>query len=147
MICTNPGKMGKISSVPGPKFACSFVMEAKPHSQKFAQRHPRIAGLIVLFVALALAKWQIYNPLHAAEYGYTELHIWPKLIAFAIMLGLYGLCLCIFGSDLNESMPVDFNNINWKVAVAASGLAFFGLAVYVYVMISLNDQGYVHSYF
>lgn len=122
-------------------------MNSNLHSERLAQRHPRIAGAILLLIALAIAKWQIYNPLHAAEYGYTELHVWPKLIGGAILLGAYGIVLCIFGDRLNASMPKDFQNISWQFAVVAAGLAFLGLAVYIFVMTRLTDQGYATSFF
>lgn len=38
-------------------------------------RHPRLVGAGLLVVGLFLAKWKIYDPLHAAELGRPEVHI------------------------------------------------------------------------
>ena len=44
------------------------------------RRHPRIMGPVIIATGLLLAKWQIYDPLHAAQQHVREVWIFGELI-------------------------------------------------------------------
>ena len=119
-------------------------MEAPPpQPEHFSERHPRISGAAYLLVAAPLAKWQIYDPLHALEHGRPNLWVSGWLIGLAVLLGVYGAAMCVFGRTAVEWLRVDPQNMSWRFAIAASAVAFSGLAVFVLVMLRLADYGYV----
>jgi hypothetical protein len=68
-----------------------------PSEKHPAERYPRLVGLGLVLVSAALAKWQIYDPLHAAERGQTTVWLSGKLVTLAISLGLCGLALLVLG--------------------------------------------------
>ncbi len=95
----------------------------------------------MLAVSLSIAKWQIYDPLHASGGEQAQVHIWPKLIIASIVLGMLGMVLCISGNR-REGKEVDFNNMDWSTTLAALGGAALGLGLYFYALTSLSAHGY-----
>jgi hypothetical protein len=79
-------------------------------------RFPRIMGTIFLVVGLLLAKWQIYDPLHAAEQRKQLVWIHHGLIALAILLPVYGILLLLFGKKPNEWFVINPKDVRWKNA-------------------------------
>ena len=99
-------------------------------------------GLIFIVISLGLAKWQIYDPLHAAAEGRKQVWIHSSLLAAAIALGPYGILLLLFGRKPNDWFKIDPENINWKNALFLGAFALFGLGVYIYIDRQLALQGY-----
>ena len=69
--------------------------EARGRSLRTLNR--RLVGLIFLIGGLGLAKWQIYDPLHARELGRKEVWIDAKLVGLAIILPALGALFLVFG--------------------------------------------------
>jgi hypothetical protein len=105
-------------------------------------RFTRLIGLGVLGVGGILAKWQIYDPLHAAENGSPEIWISVKVIGLAILLIFFGLAFVIFGNRVNKWLKVDVNNIGWKNALFYVFMAAVCIATFLWVRSELLSQGY-----
>jgi xanthine/uracil permease len=107
-----------------------------------SNRFPRTIGAIMSAIGLGLAKWQIYDPLHAAERHQQQVWISGKLIGIAIIVSIYGLALVVFGRKTNDFMKIDPKNIDWGKAFLLFGTAIICLAAYVLIMARLSAQGY-----
>ena len=67
-----------------------------------SNRHPRIIGVVMIVVGLLLAKWQIYDPLHAVEQRKHKVWLLSYLIWAGVYLPAYGLSLLVFGKRPNQ---------------------------------------------
>ncbi len=77
----------------------------------------RLRGLVLLIIGLGMAKWQIYDPLHAKENGVTEVTISSTMLALAIMLPVLGLAIMLAGNGIEKfftDMQIDPKRLNWK---------------------------------
>jgi hypothetical protein len=118
-----------------------------PSEQHPAERYPRLVGLGLVLVSAALAKWQIYDPLHAAERGQTTVWLSGKLVTLAISLGLCGLALLVLGTRANRWFEFDPQNLGWKPVLVLGGVAVLCLAIYIVVELTLAAHGYSRSEF
>ena len=106
-------------------------------------RRPRIMGIVYIAVGSLLAKWQIYDPLHAAAQHKQEVWILSYLVAAAIALPAYGVLLLLFGKRPNEWFKIDPQNLSWKNTVSLLAFAGVCLAVIFFVIGTLESQGYL----
>jgi hypothetical protein len=101
----------------------------------------------MVLAAFGLAKWQICDPLHAAERGQTTVWLSGKLVTLAISLGLCGLALLVLGRRANEWFKFDPQNLGWRPILVLGGLAVLCLGVYIVVELTLAAQGYSRGSF
>lgn len=107
-----------------------------------SKRFPRTIGVILSAIGIGLAKWQIYDPLHAAERHQDEVWISSKLVGIAVVLSAYGIALIIFGRKTNDCLKIDPKNIDLRKACYLIGTAILCLVVYIWIMTTLSAQGY-----
>jgi len=105
--------------------------------------YPRIWGIVAIVLGLILAKWQIYDPLHAAEQHKQEVWILSELVALAIYGPAYGLLLLLFGSRPNRWFAIDPQNLSLKNTLSLLLFGAVGLAAIFYVIGSLEAQGFI----
>jgi hypothetical protein len=105
-------------------------------------KRARIRGAVSIAVGAGLVKWQIYDPLHAAENRRHEVLTSATLMALAILLPIYGGFLVGFGCRAEIWFREGLGFRNWKgtLRVIIVGLLCFGL--YLVVQRKLYDQGY-----
>jgi hypothetical protein len=110
--------------------------------KQYTNRYLRLWGLLCIVLGLILAKWQIYDPLHAAEQHKQK--VW--ILLYSVILGIYlppaGLLLLVFGRRTAKWFQIDPQNLNLKNAVCLLLFAAVGGAAIVYVLASLESQGY-----
>jgi hypothetical protein len=106
-------------------------------------RYPRTMGVIICLVGLLLAKWQIFNPLHAAEQRRNSIWIHAGLIASAIIFPVYGVLLMLFGKRPNEWFVINPQNVGWKNTLILLVISGGCLVVFFSVINSLENQGFV----
>lgn len=106
-------------------------------------RRPRIMGIVCIVLGLAFAKWQIYDPLHAAAQHKQEIWIFSYFVGLGIILPLYGVLLLLFGKRPNEWFRMDPQNLSWKSTVSLVAFAGICLAVLFFVMGTLESQGFI----
>jgi len=99
----------------------------------------------VLIIGLALAKWQIYDPLHAREQGLERVTISSLLIGLAILLSVFGAAILILGDRFEKiigNLQIDPKRLNWKSTVFLVLIALVGGSIWVWVQLELSAQGY-----
>lgn len=119
--------------------------EARRRSLRTLNR--RLVGLIFLIGGLGLAKWQIYDPLHARELGRKEVWIDAKLVGLAIILPALGALFLLFGERVegwlrSGWLDIDTGALSWRNVVVISTLGLGLGAVYLWVLMRLGAQGY-----
>ena len=105
----------------------------------------RITGAIILLIGLALAKWQIYNPIFARELHITSHTISGIALMFAILLPLIGFGYLIFGKrfdDLADLVVPDQKTISIKTVLVAIALAVPLIGTYILVSNKLESLGF-----
>ncbi len=105
----------------------------------------RLRGLVLLIVGLGMAKWQIYDPLHAKENGVTEVTINSTMMALGILLPVLGLAIVVAGNGIEKffaDMRVDPKRLNWKSVVFLLTMALVGGGAWIWVQMALSAQGY-----
>ena len=117
------------------------------HSGKNAlsDRYPRLVGVGLLAVGVLLAKWQIHDPLNAAELGRERVVIHAGLIGLGVMLPAAGILHLIFGGRMNDffrRFAHDPNNLRVSDVLLLLGIAAPQLALVIYIVASLERQGY-----
>jgi hypothetical protein len=117
--------------------------EGQVPENHISNRRPRIMGTILIAVGLFFAKWQIYDPLHAAEEHKQEVWLLSELIAIGVYGPAYGLLLLLFGRRPNQWFAFDPQNLSLKNVLSLFFFGAFGLAAILYVIHSLEMQGYV----
>ncbi len=119
--------------------------EARGRSLRTLNR--RLVGLIFLIGGLGLAKWQIYDPLHARELGRKEVWIDAKLVGLAIILPALGALFLVFGERVEGLLrsgwlDIDTGALCWRNVVVILTLALGLGAVCVWERMRLAAQGY-----
>ena len=117
------------------------------HSGKnsLSDRYPRLVGVGLLAVGVLPAKWQIYDPLNAAEPGRERVFIHAGLIGLGVMLPAAGILHLIFGGRINDffrRFAHDPNNLRVSDVLLLLGIAAPQLALVIYIVASLERQGY-----
>ncbi len=108
----------------------------------YTNRYLRLWGIVCIVLGLILAKWQIYDPMHAAEQHKQEVWILSVFVALGIYLPPLGLLQLIFGRRLIKWVSIDPQNLNLKNTVCLVLFAAVGVAALVYVLGTLESQGY-----
>ena len=107
----------------------------------------RLRGAIILAVGLWLAKWQIWDPLHAAELGLEEVTIYKAALVGAVALPPVGLFFLLFGEKAKEFFAAmgDMDSSNLTKGNVVSLVVFLAIMLVVGSLITqeLNAQGYV----
>ena len=106
-------------------------------------RWPRFMGIVYIAIGLALAKWQIYDPLHAAAQHKQQVWILSELVGAATAFLAYGVLLLLFGKRPNEWFRIDPENLSWKNTLSLLAFGAVGIAIYFFVIGTLESQGYV----
>jgi hypothetical protein len=115
--------------------------------ESFGDRiNQRLRGVIILAIGLGLAKWQIWNPLHAAELGLEEVTIYKLALFGAVILPPLGLFFILLGerakSFFANMTPTDFSNLTLRdLAMAGMFLAVM-VPVGLWISSELAAQGY-----
>jgi hypothetical protein len=110
--------------------------------EHISNRRPRVIGAILIAVGLFVARWQIYDPLHAAEQHKEKVWVLAYLVGFAIIGPAWGLLLLLFGKRPNEWFKFDPQNLSLKSAASLIAFAAIGVIAIFYVIHSLEIQGY-----
>jgi len=108
-------------------------------------RFPRLIGVYLLAVGLLLAKWQIYDPLNAANLGRERVFLHVGLIGLGVFLPAAGILHLVFGSRMNEvfrRFAIDPNNLRVSEVLVLLGMAAPLCALVIYIVASLERQGY-----
>jgi hypothetical protein len=109
-------------------------------------RRPRLVGIILITVGLLLAKWQIYDPLHAAEQRKEQVWILSYLVGAGVYLPALGFLQLLFGNRPNRWFAFDPQKLSLKNTVSLLLFGGIGIAVIFFVIASLESQGYVVKY-
>jgi hypothetical protein len=106
----------------------------------------RLRGVIILAIGLWLAKWQIWDPLHAAELGLEQVTIYKVALAGAVILPPLGLLFLLFGEKAKEFFVAmgDLDSSNLTKGNVISLLVFLAIMLVVGSLITqeLRAQGY-----
>jgi uncharacterized membrane protein YidH (DUF202 family) len=107
----------------------------------------RLLGALLVLVGLGLAKWQIWDPLHARELGREEVWIHSELLGLAILLPVLGSIYLTFGERVERWlrspwMTVDAKQLTWRKTTVIMAIGLVLGAVYVWVDLQLAAQGY-----
>ena len=129
----------------GMEVGTGSASEARGRSLRTLNR--RLVGLIFLIGGLGLAKWQIYDPLHARELGRKEVWIDAKLVGLAIILPALGALFLVFGERVEGLLrsgwlDIDTGALCWRNVVVILTLALGLGAVCVWERMRLAAQGY-----
>jgi hypothetical protein len=107
----------------------------------------RLRGVIILAIGLGLAKWQIWNPLHAAELGLEEVTIYKVALAGALVCPPLGLFFIAFGDKAKAFFAalgdMDWNNLRKGDVIAVLAFA----AVMAISMWLITQELAVQGYF
>jgi hypothetical protein len=115
------------------------VAEFLIQKDKTTNCRARIWGIVLLVAGLLLAKYQIYDPLHAAEQGKREVSLNLLFVAAAVYVPLGGLLLMMFGLRLKfDPRKLSLKNVLCLLAFGAVGV----VAIH-FVLVSLESQGYI----
>jgi hypothetical protein len=106
----------------------------------------RLRGVIILAIGLWLAKWQIWDPLHAAELGLEQVTIYKLALFGAVVLPPLGLFFILFGerakSFFANMTPTDFSNLTLRDLVLAGMFLAVLVPVGLWISGELKEQGY-----
>ena len=120
-----------------------MTQNLEPAPNHISNRRPRVFGLVSIGIGLLFAKWQIYDPLHAAARGKQNVWILVWFVAIGVYLPAWGLLFLAFGSRPNSWFKIDPNNLNWRNVLFLLAFGSIGLAMLFFVIHSLELQGYV----
>jgi hypothetical protein len=106
----------------------------------------RLRGVIILAIGLWLAKWQIWDPLHAAELGLEQVTIYKLALFGAVVLPPLGLFFILFGERAKtffaNMTPTDFSNLTLRDLVLAGMFLAVLVPVGLWISGELKEQGY-----
>lgn len=107
----------------------------------------RLKGIFTLIGGLILAKFQIYNPLHASELQIETVYTSSTLMFCSIFLTLIGIGMLIGGDRFLQSMEnvikiKDIDNLKFKEVVYPLIFALISCSIYIYIQEQLTAQGY-----
>jgi hypothetical protein len=105
-------------------------------------RYSRIVGVVLIVVGLFFVKLQIYDPLHAAEDQREKVWIFWPMVACGVYFPLFGALLLLFGKRVSQWFVFDPQNLSLKNVIMLLLIGAIGLAILIYVIVSLENQGY-----
>jgi hypothetical protein len=105
----------------------------------------RTRGLLMLIIGLGLAKWQIYDPLHALEQGIERITVYSVLVGLAVLLSVFGSATLVIGDRLEkifEDIRIDPKRLNWKSITILLLMTLVVGSTWVWILLELSAQGY-----
>jgi hypothetical protein len=99
----------------------------------------------MLIIGLGLAKWQVYDPLHAREQGIEQVTIYSLLVGLAVLLPILGVATLVMGDRLErifEDIKIDPKRLNWKSIAILLLMALLGGSTWIWILLELSAQGY-----
>jgi len=99
----------------------------------------------MLIIGLGLAKWQVYDPLHAREQGIDQITVYSLLVALAVLLTIFGSGALLMGSRLEkilEDIRIDPKRLNWKSTTILLLMTLAAGSIWLWILLELSEQGY-----
>ena len=113
--------------------------------QRAAKLGPRGRGLLMLIIGLGLAKWQVYDPLHAREQGLEQVTVYSSLVGLAVLLSVLGAASLLVGNRLDrifEDIRIDPKRLNWKSIAVLLLMTLMVGSTWIWIQLELSAQGY-----
>jgi heme/copper-type cytochrome/quinol oxidase subunit 2 len=102
----------------------------------------RLRGAALLIIGVALLKWQIYDPLTAADRRVQSVWLSSKLVALAIILPVFGFFLVSFGSRASHWVAQGLSFKDWKSTLRVLALVAICIVADTYIERKLYAEGY-----
>ncbi|SRR6266480_280513 len=105
----------------------------------------RSRGLLMLIIGLGLAKWQVYDPLHAREQGLEQVTVDSLLVGLAVLLSVLGVASLVMGDRLErifEDIRFDPKRLNWNSISVLLLMTLVAGSVWIWILFELSAQGY-----
>ena len=113
--------------------------------QPAAKLGTRSRGLLMLIIGLGLAKWQIYDPLHAREQGLEQVTVSSLLVGLAVLVSVLGAATVVMGDRLErvfEDIRIDPKRLNWKSIAVLLLMTLVAGSIWIWIRFELSAQGY-----
>ena len=113
--------------------------------QPAAKLGTRSRGLLMLIIGLGLAKWQVYDPLHAREQGLEQVTVYSLLVGLAVLLSVLGAASLVMGDRLErilEDIRMDPKRLNWKSITVLLLMTLMTGSTWIWILLELSAQGY-----
>ena len=126
-------------------------MAQQPDSSPPSGRQPaaklgvRSRGLLMLIMGLGLAKWQVYDPLHAREQGLEQVTVYSLLVGLAVLLPVLGAACLVMGDRFErifEDIRIDPKRLNWKSIALLLLMTLVTGSTWIWILLELSAQGY-----
>ena len=102
-------------------------------------------GLLMLIIGLGLAKWQVYDPLHARDQGFEQVTVYSLLVGLAVLLSVLGAATFVMGDRLEkifEDIKMDPKRLNWKSVTVLVLMTLVAGSTWIWIRFELSAQGY-----
>src|SRR6266702_535268 len=96
--------------------------QSRSGRQPAAKLGTRSRGLLMMIFGLGLAKWQVYDPLHAREQGLEQVTVDAVLVGLAVLLSVFGAAAQQGTQAEREKPPRPLSSALRILAFAAPGL-------------------------
>jgi len=99
----------------------------------------------MLIIGLGLAKWQVYDPLHAREQGLEQVTVDSLLVGLAVLLSVLGVASLVMGDRLErifEDIRFDPKRLNWNSISVLLLMTLVAGSVWIWILFELSAQGY-----
>jgi uncharacterized protein YjeT (DUF2065 family) len=105
-------------------------------------KEARIQGAVILAIGLFLLKWQVYDPLHAAEQKIQKIWTSSTLTLIAILLPVIGVCYLVFGAKAKQWTSKEQSMSDWRGVLRVIAVASVCFGTYIFIQRKLREQGY-----
>ena len=126
-----------------------MAQQSDNHSRSGRQSAIRLGtrsrGLLMLIIGLGLAKWQVYDPLHAREQGLEQVTVDSLLVGLAVLLSVFGAACLVMGDRLErifEDIRFDPKRLNWKSITVLLLMTLVAGSIWIWIRFELSAQGY-----
>jgi|SRR5436853_2241378 len=119
--------------------------QSRSGRQPAAKLGTRSRGLLMLIIGLGLAKWQVYDPLHAREQGLEQVTVDSLLVGLAVLLSVLGAASLVMGDRLErifEDIRFDPKRLNWKSTTVLLLMTLVAGSIWIWILFGLSAQGY-----
>ncbi len=119
--------------------------QSRSGRQPAAKLGTRSRGLLMLIIGLGLAKWQVYDPLHAREQGLEQVTVYSLLVGLAVLLSVLGAASLVMGDRLErilEDIRMDPKRLNWKSITVLLLMTLMTGSTWIWILLELSAQGY-----
>ena len=109
------------------------------------KRSTRSRGLLMLIIGLGLAKWQVYDPLHARAQGLEQVTVDSLLVGLAVLLSFFGAASLVMGDRLERifgDIRFDPKRLNWKSITVLLLMTLVAGSIWIWILFELSAQGY-----